>query len=202
MAPERANTKNKGRLVVLSGPSGVGKTTICQHILRARADIKYSVSATSRPKRRGEENGREYIFLSKEEFQQWVNEGKFVEYAEVHENLYGTPKKHINDIISQGYSALMDVDVHGARRLMQLYPEGIYFFIVAPDIAELERRLLKRNTDKTEVIQSRLKKALEEMKYKNDYEYVIENRDLDETIDRILSIIGKELQGKTANSKH
>ncbi|UCG31425.1 MAG: guanylate kinase [candidate division WOR-3 bacterium] len=184
---------NRGRIVVLSGPSGVGKTTICEKLLSQRSDLRYSVSATSRPRRSVEKNGREYIFLTAEEFKQWIEQGRFVEYAEVYGNFYGTPKKTLEDGLKSGYNLLMDVDVQGARKLMNLYPEGIFFYIIPPDIAELERRLIKRDTDHDEVIKNRLAKAIQELEYKKDYRYVIENKDLKTTIARISNIIEKEL---------
>ena len=184
---------NRGRIIVLSGPSGVGKTTICDRILAARSDVRYSVSATSRPKRTVEQDGREYVFLSVDEFKQWIAQDRFVEYAEVYGNFYGTPRKSLEDGLSAGHNILMDVDVQGARRLMDLYPEGIFFYIIPPDITELERRLKKRDTDRDEVIKNRVAKAMQELEYKKDYRYVIENKDLKITVSRILDIIREEL---------
>lgn len=184
---------SRGRIIVLSGPSGVGKTTICEKLLRARSDLRYSVSATSRPKRAVEKNGREYVFLSADEFKEWIEKDLFVEYAEVYGNLYGTPKKALEESLSAGYNLLMDVDVQGARRLMTFYPDGIFFYIIPPDFSELSRRLKNRDTDDHEVIRDRLAKAERELEYKKDYRYVIENRDLKTTVLRILSIIKKEL---------
>ena len=184
---------NRGRIIVLSGPSGVGKTTICARLLASRSDLRYSVSATSRPKRPVEKNGREYIFLSVEEFNQWIAEGLFVEYAEVYGNFYGTPRKSLEEGLSAGYNILMDVDVQGARELMNLYPDGIFIYIMPPDIAELERRLKKRDTDREEVIRNRLAKAMHELEYKTDYRHSIENKELETTIARILCIIEQEI---------
>lgn len=183
----------RGKLFVLSGPSGVGKTTIYKRVLECCSDIVYSVSATSRPKRKDEEEGREYIFLTESEFRQWINKGLFVEYAEVHGNLYGTPKQFLEDSLSRGCPVLMDVDVKGARKLMELYPDGIYIFVAPPDFTELKKRLLKRNTDKDDAIENRLVTALEELKHKHKYKYVIENRDLEETVEEVLSIIEREM---------
>lgn len=190
---------NRGRIIVLSGPSGVGKTTICDRILAARSDVRYSVSATSRPKRTVEQDGREYVFLSVDEFKQWIAQDRFVEYAEVYGNFYGTPRKSLEDGLSAGHNILMDVDVQGARRLMDLYPEGIFFYIIPPDITELERRLKKRDTDRDEVIKNRVAKAMQELEYKKDYRYVIENKDLKITVSRILDIIREELGSQRVN---
>jgi len=180
-------------LIVLSGPSGVGKTSICRRILDARSDIRYSISATSRPMRGGEENNREYIFITESEFKEWIDKDLFIEYARVHGNLYGTLKKNLEDTLAKGFHVLMDIDVQGARVLMDSYPNGLYFFIVPPDFAELEQRLIKRNTEKNEVIKNRLAKAFEELSYKEDYKYIIENRDLDDTVSEILRIINIEV---------
>ena len=184
---------NRGRIIVLSGPSGVGKTTICDRILTQRPDVRYSVSATSRPKRTIEKDGREYVFLSIHEFKQWIAQNRFVEYAEVYGNMYGTPRKSLEDGLNAGHNILMDVDVHGARKLMDLYPDGIYFYIIPPDIAELERRLKKRDTDEDDVIKNRIAKAMHELEYRKDYKHVIENENLQTTVSRILRIIEDEL---------
>jgi guanylate kinase len=183
---------NKGKIIVLSGPSGVGKTTICERLMKARSDLRYSISATSRPKRKVEKDGREYIFLTRKEFREWIKEGRFVEYAEVYGNYYGTPKKPLESTLDKGLHVLMDVDVQGAKNLMKAYPEGIYFFIMPPDIAELERRLKKRDTDHDEVIRNRLSKALDELRYESDYRHVIENKNLDATVTEILRVIAEE----------
>ena len=188
----RYRTLNRGKIIVLSGPSGVGKTTICERLMKARSDLRYSVSATSRPKRKVEQNGREYIFLSRREFEEWIGKGMFVEYAEVYGNYYGTPRIALEKLLEKGLHVLMDVDVQGAKNLMKAYPDGIYFFIIPPDVAELERRLKKRDTDEDEVIRNRLAKALEELQYEKDYKYVIENKKLETTVAEILRVIARE----------
>jgi len=161
--------------------------------MKKRSDLRYSISATSRPKRKVEKNHREYIFLNLNEFQKWIEEGRFVEYAEVYGNYYGTPRKPLEEMLEKGLNVLMDVDVQGAKNLMKVYADGIFFFIIPPDIAELERRLKKRDTDEYEVIKNRLGKALEELQYENDYKYVIENKNLDTTVLKILRVIEKEV---------
>ncbi|KPJ71968.1 hypothetical protein AMJ52_07915 [candidate division TA06 bacterium DG_78] len=184
---------NKGRVIVILGPSGVGKTTICKRILRHRPDVCFSISATSRPKRKDEKNHREYIFLSEKEFKEWIEKGCFIEYAEVHSNLYGTPKKSLEETLKKGHHVLLDVDVQGAMNLMKLYPNGIYFFIVPPGMHELEKRLKKRDTDEKSTIKKRLVNAIEEFKHVGKFKYVIENRTLNEAVSKILSIIEREI---------
>lgn len=178
---------------MLSGPSGVGKTTICERILASRSDVRYSVSATSRPRRPVEKDGREYIFLTVDDFRRWIEQGLFVEYAEVYGNYYGTPKETLEQGLSDGYNILLDIDVQGARKLMDLYPDGIFIYVMPPDIAELARRLRKRDTDHDEVIRNRLEKARNELGYRDDYKYSIVNEEIDKTVSGILGIIEKEL---------
>lgn len=184
---------SKGKLIVLSGPSGVGKTTIHNKILEHRPDLCVSVSATSRPMRSGEINGIEYIFLTEDEFKERIDDGRFIEYARVHGNWYGTPKQTLVGNLNRGCHVLADVDVQGAKALMELFPNGLYCFIVPPEFEELEKRLRKRNTDKGNEIKHRLKRAREELKYKRDYTHIIENKTVDEAVEHILTIIEKEL---------
>lgn len=184
----------KAKLIVISGPSGVGKTTICNEIIARRKDIVYSISATSRQRRKGEINGREYFFLTEKEFKRWIAEDKFAEYAVVHGNYYGTPREFLEENLSKGFYVLMDIDVQGAKKLMPLYPDGIYIFVLPPDFEELKKRLIKRNTDDTKEIENRLNTAREELKYMKDYKYVVKNINLDETIAEILKIIDNETQ--------
>ena len=184
---------SKGRVIVVLGPSGVGKTSICKEILKRRPDMRFSISATSRPKRRDEKNHHEYIFLSKKEFKEWIKKSRFIEYAEVHGNLYGTPKKSLEENFGKGYHVLLDVDVQGAMNLMKLYPDGIYFFIVPPGMDELEKRLIKRNTDEKVTIMKRLAHASKEFKHLGKFKHVIENRRFEDAVKEILSIIEKEI---------
>lgn len=182
----------KTKLIVISGPSGVGKTTICNGIVARRKDIVYSISATSRARRKDEVNGREYFFLTKNEFKRWIADGKFVEYAIVHGHYYGTPRDFLENKLKNGFHVLMDIDVQGAKQLMSLYPDGIYIFVLPPDFEELKKRLIKRNTDNEKEIENRLKTANEELKYMKDYKYFVKNINLEETIAEILKIIDRE----------
>jgi len=189
----------KVKLIVISGPSGVGKTTICNEIVCQRKDIVYSISATSRHRRKGEKNGREYFFLTEDKFKRWIKEDRFAEYAIVHGNYYGTPKEFLKENLKKGCNVLMDIDVQGAKKLMSKYPDGIYIFVMPPDFEELKNRLLKRNTDDKKVIAERLENANKELKYINDYKYVVKNVCLEETVAEILRIVDKETTGKCRN---
>uniref|UniRef100_A0A7V0Z4B9 Guanylate kinase n=1 Tax=candidate division WOR-3 bacterium TaxID=2052148 RepID=A0A7V0Z4B9_UNCW3 len=184
----------KAKLIVISGPSGVGKTTICNEIVARRKDVVYSISATSRRIRKGEINGREYFFLTEKEFKRWIAEDKFAEYAIVHGNYYGTPREFLEENLKKGFNVLMDIDVQGAKKLMPLYPDGIYIFVLPPDFEELKKRLIKRNTDDEKEIENRLQTARAELQYMKDYKYVVKNINLDDTIAEILKIIDTETQ--------
>ena len=186
------NTARPGKIIVLSGPSGVGKTTICHELMKRCKHLRYSTSATSRPKRKGEKDGREYFFLTRTKFGEWIKKGWFVEYALVHGHLYGTPRISLLKNIKKGRDVLMDVDVQGGRNLMKEFPDGIFIFILPPDFSELEKRLKGRNTEKRVEITDRLKRARQEIKYKRDYKYKIENRNLKKTVEKIVKIIIKE----------
>ncbi len=184
----------KGKLIVISGPSGVGKTTVCNEIIARRKNIVYSISATSRPKRKGEINGKEYFFLTEEEFKNWIAEGRFAEYAIVHGNYYGTPIAFLEENLEKGYNVLMDIDVQGAKQLMPIYPDGVFIFVLPPDFEELKMRLIKRNTDDKDEIENRLRNANEELKYMKDYKYIVKNIKLEDTIAQILKIIDSETE--------
>ncbi len=182
----------QGKVIVISGPSGVGKTTICNSILDNRSDVHYSISATSRPKRKSEEDGREYHFISEKEFKERIGQGHFIEYANVHGNLYGTPRQQLEEYLGKGLHVILDIDVQGASKLMKIYPNGIFIFLTPPNLLELAKRLVRRNTDRKKEIQSRLRTARQELKYRGDYKYVVENRDLEQTVKKVLEIIANE----------
>jgi guanylate kinase len=195
----KSRTSNKSavraRIIVVSGPSGVGKTTICDRILERRRDIWYSVSATSRPRRKGERNGREYYFLSEAEFKDWIRKKRFIEWAMVHGHLYGTPKHFMDDQIRRGRHVLLDVDVQGGINLKKIYPDGIYIFIRPPNFAELKRRLTKRNTETPEELKNRLAAVWREIKCQKKYGYSVVNDELNRAVARILAIIDRETTG-------
>jgi guanylate kinase len=188
----RGGVIKRGSIIVISGPSGVGKTTICDRILERRRDIRYSVSATSRPRRKGERNGREYYFLTEKKFKAWIQKKMFVEWAAVHGHLYGTPKEYLTAQVQKGWNILLDVDVQGGKNLKRLYPNGLFIFIRPPSFRELKKRLLNRKTENHAELEKRLATAWREIKCRKTYGYTVVNDDLDRAANRILSIIDKE----------
>jgi guanylate kinase len=179
--------------IILSSPSGAGKTTIAAAILKARADIGYSVSCTTRPARAGEVDGKDYYFLSRAEFIQRMNEGAFVESAEVHGNLYGTLKSEIQRVLDTGRHVLMDVDIQGAALLRRAFPSVVTIFILPPSGEVMLERLRRRKTEDKEAIVRRLESALQELQAVEDYEYVVINDKLEESVRRVSSIIDAEV---------
>ncbi len=182
------------RILVLSGPSGAGKTTIARH-LEQDDRLRPSISATTRPKRPSEEEGKDYYFLTRELFEQWRATGEFIETAEVFGNLYGTPRKGLRSIHEGGRTPLLDVDVQGARELRRLGYGGVYVFIRPPDLATLRQRLEQRGTAPAEV-ERRLARYEWEMSHRAElYNFEVENRDLDRAIAEVETIVKQNLFG-------
>jgi guanylate kinase len=179
--------------IILSSPSGAGKTTIAAAILAARKDIGYSVSCTTRAARGGEVDGKDYYFLSRVEFIRRMNEGAFAESAEVHGNLYGTLKSEIQRVLDSGRHVLMDVDIQGAALLRRAFPAVVTIFILPPSGEVMLDRLRRRKTEDKEAIVRRLESALQELQAVDDYEYVVVNDVLEESVRRVSSIIDAEV---------
>lgn len=186
--------KNHFKIVVISGPSGVGKTTLCNKLVAQEPRLQACITATTRPPRPGEINGKDYYFVSRETFKQWLENDELVEYIELFNNFYGTPKKSIDEIIKKGKYPLLRIDVQGAQQLRKLGYQGVFIFILPPDLATLEQRLRKRSdTIDNELLKERLKKALEEISYKDEYDFQVVNDNLDEAISYIKTILNKHL---------
>lgn len=179
---------NKGRVFVVSGPSGAGKTSIVKRFLEKDSNSIFSVSYTTRERREGEEDGKDYHFVSEEEFRKMIEEGLFLEWEEVHGHLYGTPKKDVIDALNGGRDVILDVDVKGALKIKENLEDAVLIFIEPPDIEELRRRLRKRGEKEIEM---RLKRAFEELKAKEKFDYVIINRNLDEAFESFKGIVEK-----------
>lgn len=182
----------KGILLVVSGPSGVGKDTLVQKLLEADASIEYSISATTRPKRDYEVDGKDYIFMSKDDFEAQIKGNKFLEYARVHENLYGTPKDFVLDGINDGKIIVLEIDVQGALQVKENYPDGVFVFILPPSLEELENRLTSRGTESEEQVKIRLANAKKELDLVNEYQYGVVNDNLDEAVADLSAIIKAE----------
>ena len=178
--------------IILSAPSGAGKTTIAKRLLQARRDIGYSVSATTRAPRDGEVHERDYYFMSREEFERRRAAGEFAEWAEVHGNLYGTLRSEVERVLAAGHHVLMDIDVQGARQFHRAFPDSVLVFVLPPSAEVLLKRLAGRSTEDPATLALRLRNARDEIAAIGDYQYVVVNDDLDKAIDYVLSIIKAE----------
>ena len=179
----------KGRIFVVSAPSGAGKTTLCQALLKEFPKIFYSISHTTRAPRNNETDGEDYFFILKTDFQKKIEQDFWVEWAKVHENYYGTSKQHLEEQIAQGLSVLLEIDTKGAKQIKEIYPDAVTMFIMPPSFDILEKRLKGRATDSEEIINIRLKNAKAEMDQKGFYDYVVINDQLDKACERICEIV-------------
>ncbi|MCG6552779.1 MAG: guanylate kinase [Candidatus Magnetominusculus sp. LBB02] len=180
---------NKGRLYIISAPSGTGKTTLCAEMLKNIPNLKESVSFTTRLPRTGERNDVDYTFVSVEAFKQMTDAGDFIEWAEVHGNYYGTSIKRIHEIQQGGGDVLLDIDVHGAKQIKSKHIDAVYIFILPPSIAALQERLNKRNLDDEATIKRRIAKAMDEINDCMFYDYILVNDNLSHAIEGLKSII-------------
>ncbi|MFZ5907387.1 MAG: guanylate kinase [Nitrospirota bacterium] len=180
--------RNRGSLFIVSAPSGAGKTTLCTRVLSVLPNLKFSVSYTTRKPRKGEVNGREYTFIGRDEFTEMINQGDFIEWAEIHGELYGTSKTRLDELLASGNDVLLDIDVQGAAQIREKPCEGIQIFILPPSLEVLRARLEKRMTDTQENIEKRLQTARAEIKAYKEYDYVIINDVLDDSV-RVLEAV-------------
>ncbi len=180
---------NAGFLVVLTAPSGAGKTTIRDGILKLHPEIMYSISTTTRKPRRNEANGRDYFFVSGNEFKDMIKNDKLIEWAKVHNHYYGTPKDFVKKHIRQGKIIVMDIDVQGGINIKKRFPDAVFIFILPPSFEELEKRLLERGTDNLKTIKLRIENAKKEIAMMYNYNYIIVNDEVEKAIDETEAII-------------
>ncbi len=182
-------TETGGALIIISGPSAVGKSTVLEKVMKRLPKYWFSISATTRNPRPGESDGVEYYFVSRDRFEQMIAQDELLEYMEYAGNYYGTPRTPIEDHVRDGYIVILDVDVRGKLNIRERYDEGVSVFIAPPSLEELESRLRGRGTETEAVIQKRLAAASHELSYKDTYDFVVVNNDADKAADELLQII-------------
>lgn len=181
--------KKRGFLIIISGPSGTGKGTVCKELLEEKKDIFYSISATTRTPRTGERDGENYYFLKETVFRQMLERGEFLEWAKIYGNYYGTPTKKIIERLDKGQDVLLEIDAQGAKKIVEKMPEALLIYILPPSFKELEKRIRNRATDSEDVIKHRLSMAKKEIAEAFFYNYVIINEKITETVQLINAIL-------------
>ena len=187
------NKITKSKLIIFSAPSGAGKSTLIKNIIeKGNGDIELSISATTRPSREGEEHGRDYFFISDEEFNKLKDSDSFIEHANVHGYQYGTLKSFVHEKIQNGISIILDIDVQGFNLIKNSMEHNLSIFIIPPSITELRKRLISRGLDSSDVIEKRLTNARTELKFAKQYDYIVLNDIFENTLNELLSIIYDE----------
>jgi len=187
-----ATYNKKGRLFIISAPSGTGKTTLCRKLVTVIPNLKQSVSYTTRPRRKGEKNNIHYTFVSEEDFKSRIIKGEFAEWATVHGNLYGTSIKRLKELIRKGNDVILDIDIQGAMQMKRLFKDAVYIFLLPPSMDVLKKRLKGRMSESTEAIKSRLIRAKEEIASYTNYDYVVVNDHIKKAMQDMMCIIMAE----------
>lgn len=183
---------DKGKLFVLSGPSGAGKGSVVGRLTKIRDDVCFSVSVTTRKPRPNEVDGKDYFFIESDVFDEMVKNGELLEHAVYVSNKYGTPKKFVEDKINQGINVILDIEVQGARQVHSIMPQAVFIFFIPPSIDDLRKRLEHRGTETAEAIEARLLRAKQEFKEADFYDYIVINDDIDTAVNEFSSIITAE----------
>ena len=187
------DTNTRGVLLVLSGPSGTGKGTVCKVVRDSLGDnLAYSISATTRKPRTGEEHGREYFFFSKEEFEALRDQNGFLEWAQVYDNYYGTPRAFVEEVLASGRDCILEIDPQGALQVRKATSEAVLVFIAPPSLEELRARLTGRGTEAPEEVEKRLSCAEAELEYSNQYDYLIVNDEVEKAAEKMKAILMAE----------
>ena len=181
--------KNQKKLIILTGPSGVGKGTVVKEILGKEKNFWLSISATTREPREGEKHGENYYFLNQEKFKEMIEQNLFLEWAQFAGNYYGTPLSSVNEKIKKGFTVLLEIEVEGARQIKSKFPNSMSIFLLPPDKKELERRIRNRGTEKEEAIKKRLSRANYEISVSNQFDFALTNHNVDETAKKIIKLI-------------
>lgn len=184
--------RERGILIVLSGPSGVGKGTVCAALRKVAPEIVYSVSATTRTPRQGEVDGVNYFFKTREQFQQLIETDEVLEWAEYVGNFYGTPRRFVEETLRSGHDVILEIEVQGALQVKQKFDEGVFIFLLPPSLDELENRIVTRGTETDEVIRSRMSVAINEIRLMEHYDYAIVNDHVDTACAKIQAILAAE----------
>lgn len=185
----------RGKLIVVSGPSGAGKSTLIKASLEAVPELAYSVSATTRAPREGEVHGRDYIFLDRDQFESWIAEGNFLEWAEYSGNLYGTPEHRVNELLENGLSVVLEIELQGAREVREQRPDATMIFVRAPSLEENRRRLEGRATETVEALENRMNTAVKEVAARDEFDYEIVNNEREQTRQKMIGLIKRVIEG-------